>query len=75
MPKQKPLVERIPDQLIIRLFKEGRLQDLKELQEDPRTRRLTLTFKDGAVHHMMYLGDLGWIPEIPGAGSDPCAKA
>jgi len=71
MEKKKPLVERIPDPELVRLYKAGQLSDLVDIEEDPQTRNLTLKFSDGRTERRLFLKDIGWVAD---AGSDPCAK-
>ena len=53
---------KLPDQLLVRYFRQGQIEDVKRVTENKKTRDIVVTHKSGAVDRWKYLIDLGWIP-------------
>jgi hypothetical protein len=53
---------KLPDQLLVRYYRQGKIDDVKIVAENPKTRDVIVTLKSGVVDKWKYLVDLGWIP-------------
>jgi hypothetical protein len=60
MPNSEAL--KLPDQLLVRYYRQGKVEDVKIVAENPKTRDVIVTLKSGTVDKWKYLVDLGWIP-------------
>jgi len=65
---QNPILDRLPDPLLVRLYREGKLRDLIDVKLD-ETRNVMLTFSDGRSEKFIHLNDVGWVPDT---GGDCC---
>ncbi len=54
---------KLPDQLLVRYFRQGTIDDVKRVVEDKKTRDLAVTLNSGSIEKWKYLADLGWIPD------------
>jgi hypothetical protein len=54
---------KLPDQLLVRYFRQGTADNIKHVVEDKKTRDITVTLESGAIEKWKYLRDLGWIPD------------
>ncbi len=63
MPQQTPL-DRLPDPLLVRLYKEARLADIIDVTVAlPPKRDVLVKYRDGTEQKFIHLVDVGWIPE------------
>ena len=60
MPNSEAL--KLPDQLLVRYYRQGKVDDIQRVVENTKTRDFIVTLKSGAVDNWQYLVDLGWIP-------------
>ncbi len=54
---------KLPDQLLVRYFRQGTIDAILRVQETEKTRDIIVTLKDGTIEKWKYLIDLGWIPD------------
>ena len=54
---------KLPDQLLVRYFRQGQIEDVAKVKEEKKTRDIAVSLKNGAVEHWKYIVDLGWIPD------------
>jgi hypothetical protein len=54
---------KLPDQLLVRYYRQGNADEIKSVVENKKTRDITVTLKSGAVEKWKYILDLGWIPD------------
>jgi hypothetical protein len=54
---------KLPDQLLVRYYRQGTDAEIKRVAENKKTRDITVTLESGAVEKWKYLTDLGWIPD------------
>jgi hypothetical protein len=55
---------KLPDPLLVRYFREDRIDKIKSVAEDATTRNITVKLRGGAVEKWQHLADLGWIPIV-----------
>ncbi|HEX3818603.1 MAG TPA: hypothetical protein VHW03_09975 [Chthoniobacterales bacterium] len=56
---------KLPDQLLVRYFRQGTIDAIARVCENRKTRDVIVRLKDGAIEKWKYLTDLGWIPDAP----------
>jgi len=61
--EKNPEALKLPDPLLVRYFRAGKIDDIAAVAEDANSRDITVTLTDGTVERWQYLGDLGWIPQ------------
>jgi ribosomal protein S8 len=61
MPNAEAL--KLPDQLLVRYYRQGQIQDIKVVVKNNKTRDIRVTLKSGGTDKWRYLIDLGWIPD------------
>lgn len=61
MPNAEAL--KLPDPLLVRYYREGRIEKIAKVAKRPKSRDLIVTLRGGAVERWQYLTDLGWIPD------------
>lgn len=54
---------KLPDQLLVRYYRQGQIDHIKKVDLDQKTRAVMVTLTSGAVESWKYLIDLGWIPD------------
>ena len=60
MPNQNAL--KLPDALLVRYYREGRIEKVRKVAQDRRTKAVTVTLEDGAVEKWRHVSD--WIPDL-----------
>lgn len=55
---------KLPDPLLVRYYKEDRIDAVKKVHQHKETRLVTVTMKDGTIDRWNYLTDVGWIPAV-----------
>lgn len=53
---------KLPDQLLVRYYRQGKTDDIQRVVENKKTRDVSVTLKSGLIEKWKYLVDLGWIP-------------
>ena len=54
---------KLPDQLLVRYFRQGTIDNVQRVVEDKKTRDVAVTLTSGTTERWKYLADLGWIPD------------
>jgi hypothetical protein len=60
MPNQKAL--KLPDALLVRYYREGRIEKVRKVAQNRRTKAVTVTLEDGTVDKWKHVSD--WIPDL-----------
>ncbi len=54
---------RLPDPLLVRVFRAGRINDIRKVEID-KARNVTIHFKGkAAACRFIHLADVGWVPD------------
>lgn len=59
---QKAEAMKLPDTLLVRYFRSDKIEQIKKVAQDKRTRAVTVTLDDGTVEKWRRVDD--WLPEI-----------
>jgi len=54
---------KLPDPLLVRYYRDGKIEDVQRVKEDKATRAIAVTLKGKVVERWQYLQDIGWVPE------------
>jgi len=54
---------KLPDQLLVRYFRQGTIDNVVEVKQQKRTRDIAVTLASGVIEKWKYIRDLGWIPD------------
>jgi hypothetical protein len=60
MPKNKAAL-KLPDPLLVRLYREGILDEVARVETEKTTRDITVKLRAGRLLRFLYIKDLGWI--------------
>jgi hypothetical protein len=60
MPNQIAL--KLPDALLVRYYREGRIEKVRKVAQNRRTKAVTVTLEDGTVDKWKHVSD--WIPDL-----------
>lgn len=54
---------QLPDQLLVRYFRQDMIDAVASVEEDKGTRDIVVTLQSGDTERWKYITDLGWIPD------------
>lgn len=60
---QNPHALKLPDPLLVRYYRNGKLDAITRVMEVKTTRAITVTLRGGLREKWSYLQDIGWIPD------------